>query len=307
MAAGVAGTGVVGNGGAAAAEPWTRAADCAVATDHWAALAAAVAGSRKAKGGAATPSGGCDDSVALEHWQRGRSAWLIAACADGAGSASAGAVGSRVAVVAAVAACRSALENRRQLGSGLSRGLDGASVVQAAKQAVVAAAESMQLPVRELATTLTCVVAGPSWTWIVQVGDGAAALWPQRALPGHWQIAIWPARGEYANSTHFLSDETVQWSQRTMARAGALALVTDGLLPLGLDLARQEAFSPFFEGLSAELRRTEPAQLLAPLQAFLASPRVAERTDDDVSLILAVRRSPLPRGAGGRGDGHAAA
>lgn len=92
-----------------------------------------------------------------------------------------------------------------------------------------------------------------------------------------------------------------------MARAGALALLTDGLLPLGLDLARQQAFSPFFEGLAGELRRAEPAALLGPLQAFLASPRVAERTDDDVSLILAVRKAPLPRRAGGRGDGHATA
>lgn len=302
MAAAGAATGATG-----AAEYGARAADCALATDHWAALAAAVAGSRKPKGSATEPASGGDDAVALEHWQRGRSAWLIAACADGAGSASAGAVGSRAAVVAAVAACRLALENRRQLGARLHRGLDGAAVVQAAKQAVMAAARDLQLPARELATTLTCAVAGPNWTWVVQVGDGAAAVWPQRARPGHWQIAIWPARGEYANSTHFLSDDTVQWSQRTLARAGALALLTDGLLPLGVDMARQQAFSPFFEGMAAELRKAEPEQLLAPLQSFLASPRVAERTDDDVSLILAVRKATSPRGSGARGDGHATA
>ena len=271
-----------------------------MATDHWAALAAAVAGSRKG-------TRGCDDAVAVEQWRHGRSVWLIAACGDGAGSASAGAVGSQVAVAAAVAACREALESRSQRTARRDRGLDGAAVVQAAKQAVVAAAQARELPVRELATTLTCLVAGPGWTWIVQVGDGAAALWPQRARPGAWQIALWPARGEYANSTHFLSDDRVQWSERTMARAGAVALLTDGLLPLGLDLARQQAFSPFFEGLSAELRRAQPQQLLVHLQAFLASPRVAERTDDDVSLILAVRKSPGPRKATGHGDGHAAA
>lgn len=274
---------------------YPASADHALATDHWAALAAAVAGSRKPK--SATPqvvqgrAPGCDDAVAVEQWQRGRSAWLIAACADGAGSASAGATGSQVAVAAAVAACKAQLQSRDRHNGRRRRGLDGATVVAAAKQAVVAAAQAEHLPVRELATTLTCLVAGPSWTWVVQVGDGAAALWPQRARPGHWQVAIWPARGEYANCTHFLSDEQVQWSERTMARAGALALLTDGLMPLGLDFASQQAFSPFFEGMSAELRRAEAPALLPALQAFLASPRVAERTDDDVSLILAVRRS----------------
>lgn len=285
--------------------------DRALATDQWAALASAVAGSRKPKAGT-TPginadTAVCDDAVAVEQWQRGRSVWLVAACADGAGSASAGAIGSHVAVAAAVAACRAELQSRSHLSARRGRGLDGAAVVAAAKQAVVDAAEARQLPLRELATTLTCAVAGPGWTWIVQVGDGAAALWPQRARAGHWQVAIWPARGEYANSTHFLTDNQVQWSERTMARAGALALLTDGLLPLGLDFARQQAFSPFFEGMSAELRRTEPELLLAHLQAFLASPRVAERTDDDVSLILAVRRPSPALAARGRGDVHAAA
>jgi hypothetical protein len=45
--------------------------------------------------------------------------------------------------------------------------------------------------------------------------------------------------------------------------------------------------------MMAELRRAQPQALLGPLRSFLASPRVAERTDDDVSLVLALRP---PRG-----------
>lgn len=256
----------------------------ALSTDHWQALATAVAGSRKK----AESLG--DDAVALREWRSGQSAYLLAACADGAGSAQAGALGSRAAVDAALAECLRQLQasrDRRRVR------ICGAQVAEAAAEAVRAEAQRVGLPPRELATTLTCVVAGPRWTWVGQVGDGAAVVKPQRSQPGDWRVAIWPERGEYANTTHFLTGLPLQWQEATLPRCESLALLTDGLLPLGLDLAHHSAFVPFFEGMMAELRRAQPQALLGPLRSFLASPRVAERTDDDVSLVLALRP---PRG-----------
>ena len=256
----------------------------ALSTPHWQALATAVAGSRK------KPESLGDDAVALGEWCSGQSAYLLAACADGAGSAQAGALGSRAAVDAAVAECL------RQLQSSRDRRrvrICGAQVAEVAAEAVRAEAERVGLPPRELATTLTCVVAGPRWTWVGQVGDGVAVVKPQRSQPGDWRVALWPERGEYANTTHFLTAQPLQWQEATLPRCESLALLTDGLLPLGLDLAHHCAFVPFFEGMMAELRRAQPQALLGPLRSFLASPRVAERTDDDVSLVLALRP---PRG-----------
>jgi hypothetical protein len=47
---------------------------------------------------------------------------------------------------------------------------------------------------------------------------------------------------------------------------------------------------PFFEPLFARLRGTVSGdELNEPLRQFLASPRVAQRSDDDKTLILATR------------------
>ena len=70
-----------------------------------------------------------------------------------------------------------------------------------------------------------------------------------------------------------------------------MALFTDGLQTLALDYTRA-AHSPFFAPMFAALSsETEPGGLLGPLSAFLESPAVNERTDDDKTLILATRKS----------------
>ena len=215
----------------AAAEPLHSAA---LATPHWLALATAVAGSRK------NPQALGDDAVALAEWRSGHSAYLVAACADGAGSALAGALGSRAAVDAAVAECLRQLQasrDRRRVR------IDGTQVAAAALVALRAEAQKVQLPPRELATTLTCAVAGPRWTWIGQVGDGAAAVRPQRAQPGEWRVPLWPARGEYANSTHFLTGEPPWLARACIRRASASAVLTSTSFCFCSFLARTRALA----------------------------------------------------------------
>ena len=77
------------------------------------------------------------------------------------------------------------------------------------------------------------------------------------------------------------------------------ALARDELLPLGtrirvrlaLDYAAQAAHPPFFSGFFSEMHRVHApeTELSEPLRRFLGSPAVSQRTDDDVSLVLAVR------------------
>jgi hypothetical protein len=74
--------------------------------------------------------------------------------------------------------------------------------------------------------------------------------------------------------------------------------MTDGLQSLALHYASQSVHQPFFQGMFQPLHASsgsaEVPALSDSLEGFLASERVRMRTDDDVSLILATRRSPAP-------------
>src|SRR5262249_31382935 len=112
---------------------------------------------------------------------------------------------------------------------------------------------------------------------------------------------FWPDRGEYANTTHFVTeDDAIEHlhfatiSRRIMEAA----LLTDGLQSVALNYHQQTAHEPFFRGLFSPLRTATEGcsrELSDSLAAFLASPRVNEKTDDDKTLVLAGRAdSALP-------------
>ncbi|MGL4552961.1 MAG: PP2C family serine/threonine-protein phosphatase, partial [Gemmataceae bacterium] len=63
----------------------------------------------------------------------------------------------------------------------------------------------------------------------------------------------------------------------------------DGLQGLALHYATRTAHGPFFAPLFRALRGADPEELGDPMRAFLESPRVNGRTDDDKTLILAAR------------------
>jgi hypothetical protein len=101
------------------------------------------------------------------------------------------------------------------------------------------------------------------------------------------------ARGEYANETYFLTQEDalerVQASVYEKA-VNYLAVMSDGLTRLALQLPAQEPHLPFFQPLFAFAARAhEEEQAARHLVDFLNSERVCDRTDDDKSLVLAVR------------------
>jgi hypothetical protein len=104
-----------------------------------------------------------------------------------------------------------------------------------------------------------------------------------------------PQRGEYANETYFLTQEDalehVQVSVHEKA-VNSLAVMSDGLTRLALRLPAHEPHPPFFQPLFAFTARAQDEQKAAGhLLEFLASDRVCDRTDDDKSLVLAVRLS----------------
>jgi hypothetical protein len=219
---------------------------------------------------------------------------LVAACADGAGSAPQAALGSRLACLGFIRlACA-------DLRDGLSvRDIDAPCALrwhERVRGLMSLEASLRNTELRDLACTLLTAVVGEDRAAFSQIGDGAIVY----ANGGSFQTAFWPQAGEYASSTFFLtgSDFEKRLDFRTLGHGiDELALFTDGLQPLALHYASRTVHGPFFEPMFDAVRQTPDVQSLEmPLKQFLTSKPVNDRTDDDKTLILAIRRSSCDDG-----------
>ncbi|HEY3111527.1 MAG TPA: PP2C family serine/threonine-protein phosphatase, partial [Chloroflexota bacterium] len=148
---------------------------------------------------------------------------------------------------------------------------------------------------RGFACTFLGAVVADGWAGLVQIGDGAIVV-DDGGGPDRYAPFVWPRRGEYANETYFATDDRAAEHvdlDLLPRRIDEIALLTDGLQGLVLDYARRAPHGPFFARVFAPFRAASDdcAALSAQLAAFLASPRVRARTDDDTTLILATRRT----------------
>lgn len=247
----------------------------------WQVIGASVQGTAHGKTGAP-----CQDAHTFRHLPGNT---VILAVADGAGSAEHSDMGAQAAVASASDSLARALEPAWPDEAGDWEALFLEAFAQA-RQCVVQLAEDQGLPPRALASTLLCAVASERGLAVAQLGDGVAVAGTEG---GHWYVAASPQRGEYANETYFLTqgDALPPLDIRLYPeRVQAIAAMTDGLLRLVLDLQRNEPHLPFFEPLLAfAAQASDEAEAGQQLASFLASERVSARTDDDKTLVLAVR------------------
>jgi len=168
---------------------------------------------------------------------------------------------------------------------------------EAARERVLALAGEAGESPRKYAATLTGVAASADCLAVGQIGDGAVVAEDE---DGRLWTATRLQRGEYANETHFLTEEGAldQVSIEVFERpVRALAVLSDGLVRLALKLPDQEPHAPFFQPLFRFAGAVEDGeQAASQLAGFLDSERVNARTDDDKSLVLAVRRAAAEQG-----------
>jgi hypothetical protein len=248
----------------------------------WLAAAAAVDGRSHLETG--TP---CQDAVAL----RLEGDRLVAALADGAGSAARAEHGSRRAVEVAIellADWPTLPETGEDLDDAVGEFLGRV------RGAVEELAAEQGGELREYSSTLLAVAADPGGLVAVQLGDGFLV---DRRSEEDYGLVFEPQHGEYVNQTYFLTQEGFGRQARACRRPPAefLALSSDGLERLGLDCRRWVPHEPFFRYLEDWLglppepvpEGAEPVSPDQELASFLASGSVRGRTDDDLSLILA--------------------
>lgn len=210
---------------------------------------------------------------------------LVAAVSDGAGSAPRGADGARFVCTRLVEALASEIR-----GGASGTRLNLGEVIGSVRAQLLEHARSEGAAARQFACTLLCAVLTQGWAAFAQVGDGVIVT----PSDPDWMWVFWPQRGEYANTTSFITDGNalgrleVSGAERDITE---IAMLTDGLQHLVLHYETAAVHSPFFEHMMAPLRasRTDGVDeaLCRGLASYLASPLVAERTEDDLTVLLA--------------------
>ncbi len=157
-----------------------------------------------------------------------------------------------------------------------------------AQKALETEAAARGVPPQDLATTLSLVAATPEVVAAVQVGDGAVVV---TGADGSLHALVRPVVGEYLNETTFLTSKEALATLHPAIWRGQprhLAVFSDGLQMAALRMPSGEPhpgfFTPLFEFLQGQ---PDPGQATQALAAFLGSERLRERTDDDVTLVLA--------------------
>lgn len=215
---------------------------------------------------------------------------LFVVVSDGAGSARYGGEGASL-------TCRVLAVNARahfQKKSTLPSDDDIVTWLDAVKERISAAATHRGLQPRDFAATLVCVISNGNDTVTVHVGDGCAVV--KTLELDEWIATSWPNQGEYASTTFFVTDdgELKLRITRFSVKVVACAVFTDGIERLALDFRTRTPFQPFFNAvigpvIASDVRGRDSG-LSNILKNFLNSASVNERTDDDKTLILAVRK-----------------
>jgi hypothetical protein len=232
----------------------------------------------------------CDDFGACLELTTPSASILIAVAADGAGSAYHSSTGSRITTTSFV----HSVGRHFRLG-GLLPEITSDLVktwLDEIRDRIAVTAELFDAVPRDFASTLVAAIIAPTDAVIVHVGDGACVY--RATGDSDWKIGTWPAQGEYAATTFFVTDDPEPSVNVApiFESIGDLAVFSDGLERLALDFATKTAYAPFFDKMFAPLSSSTPGRnrpMSRALRSFLDGPLVCERTDDDKTIILARR------------------
>jgi hypothetical protein len=213
--------------------------------------------------------------------------FFIGIAADGAGSTTEGGRGAEITCDTLFEKIAAALEAQGGLGTVTDD--DVRTWVTAAREAVAAESQASGKRLREYACTVLCAAAGNGRALFFQIGDGAIVTRQDNG----YGVVFWPEQGEYANTTFFITDlQYLDHLHIFPAMAPEeIALFTDGLQNLVLSFAQKKAHDGFFMPLFTALRNSSgdtSRAFSSQLKSFLTRDDISMRSDDDLTLVLAM-------------------
>lgn len=231
----------------------------------------------------------CEDSVAYAIIPAHDGTEVLACCvSDGAGSA-------RYAAWASAYVTHAVLEHARRLAT-YNEELDESRIYALCEDLydnLQLEAERNEVPLNEYSCTLLGCIALHNRTAWFQVGDGALI---HDDGAGGYATQWWPHNGEYQNTTSFLIDDQSMGHLEIVIvdePVQEVAIFTDGLQMLTLNMESRSVHQPFFTDLFRYLRMADNEEKLtvlnSKLAAYLDGPAINQRTDDDKTLFLATR------------------
>lgn len=220
---------------------------------------------------------------------------LCVAVSDGLGSAEHSDDGSRLACRVALATLTAGLAaHPSTTGDGAPQSPTPETLLRDAFLSVRTALEQQaaatNLSLRDYACTLLVAMITPAAWYSMHIGDGTIvglyADTPARTLSV-------PENGEFINSTTPITSDDYQQHMRYSQGAERLhgvALLSDGVQPMCINYKTGVAYDGFFRPLQtwlAELPDLGSADRV--IADFLDAPKMRQKSDDDMTLVLALR------------------
>jgi hypothetical protein len=227
----------------------------------------------------------CQDS---HYWQLASDNVLVAGVADGAGSVTLSDVGSFLAVQTAVKVLTSKIVNSALPNTDEEWNVLLKSGLEEALAAIKIESEARQVNMRELSTTLLIAIATPDIVAAIQIGDGAIVVANEKGTA--ISLTFPPIEESLDLATFLTSSNGIDTAQICLweGTPAQIAMFSDGLQMLALQMPQGIAYEPFFAPLFRFIAEAKDLDLAhQELTEFLQSPRVCDRTDDDLTLLLA--------------------
>jgi hypothetical protein len=258
----------------------------------WKNAVASVSGTSHIRSGWA-----CQDSYACEIVNsKDNGEILIAIVSDGAGSAKYSEIGSRL-ICNIIKAEIMDFFNKGFYIKDISREIVAGWIVKFQEE-VFNIARDNSVNTRDYACTLVGAIVGLHEEVYFQIGDGAIVVLP-RYFSEEYKCIFWPQRGEYENTTFFATDRVSVGKHLDFKKSDSqedeivnIAVFTDGIQHLGLHYESQSPFRGFFKPLFKafnSLKHRNSDEINTLLQVFLNSCKINNRTDDDKTIIMAMR------------------
>jgi serine/threonine protein phosphatase PrpC len=221
----------------------------------------------------------CQDAFAYDVTDE----YVIVCVADGLGSARLSHIGSERGVRIATEAIKKQFDTHRDEDKARQAMIE---VFREVNHGLRTLASQNKNDVRDYATTLICVLAWSDSVVVGHIGDGAVVI----SKDNNVSFLSAPQHGEYAGEVTPVTSENFEDVQQISFRSLSpdyIAVFSDGLERLAIDLSEGRPFTPFFDPLFAAIAEAEnTTSLSSDLEQFLKSDRVCERTDDDKTLVL---------------------